>query len=150
MAEGILKDLVNKNGLFEKYKVHSAGISAQNGQSASLSAIKILKEIWDIDIKEHRAKMVTEEDLSKAKVVLVMTRDHRMILAGRYSKYAKKIFTVKQIVDNKPAKVDNSGAYDYSVDVPDPYGMPEMIYRRTAEELHNYLTKFVDILKSEK
>ena len=146
MAEGILKHLIEKRELADKYIVKSAGIAAKPGDYPSESAVTVLKKLWNIDIHGHRSKMVTEKDMADAKLVLVMTRDHRMILAGRHSKYAKKIFTLKQFVDKKPATVDNTGRYDYSVDVPDPYGMPEMIYKRTAEEIYTYMERLIDML----
>lgn len=147
MAEGILKDLIKKEGMDDKITVSSAGLAANSGERPSQHAISALKKLWDIDISGYKSKNVSSEALNNADLILVMTRDHRMILAGRNSTHAKKIFTLKQYVNNKPAIVDNSGNYDDSLDFPDPYGMPETIYQKTAEELAIYLKKLVEMLK---
>jgi protein-tyrosine phosphatase len=149
MAEGLLHmQLENDSRLSAGYTVKSAGIAAYDGDPASLSSIKVLMDSWNVDIRQHRARRVRREDLLDAYLILTMTRSHKSSLIAMFPEIKHKIFTLKEYAFQR-----NSGSipseYDYTLDITDPYGCPESIYRQCALEIKEAVDKLVERLKRE-
>jgi protein-tyrosine phosphatase len=149
MAEGIFKHILKNECISERFYVTSAGIAANEGEPATDKAMDVLQNLWGIDISTHKSHHIKEADLDSADLILVMTRDHRMILAGRHQFYAKKIFTIKQYSDDKNIAYKKESEYDFSLDIQDPFGMPKIVYERTAKDLYSALQKVVIKLKNQ-
>ena len=120
------------------YNVKSAGIFANEHESANENTIKVLKE-ENIEL-EHRAQMVTDELLSWADVVLTMTSQHKNHLLLQNATYQHKYFTLIEYV-NKESKDDNQTR----MDIADPFGGDLTDYKNTLNELHSYINKFINI-----
>lgn len=148
MAEGILKYIIEKEKISEKVTVASAGIAAIESEPASEASKNVLEKLWKIDISMHKSHYINEKDIKKSDLILVMTREHRMVLAARYSEDTKKIFTLKQYVENVSVAYHKNDEYDFTLDIQDPFGMPEIIYEKTAKDLYTTLEKLVAKLKS--
>jgi len=78
MAEVIFKHLIKKNKL-KNISCSSAGVSARNGDKASLNAIKVCKE-WDLDLTSHKSKNVFDLPLQNYDLFAVMNYTHLEIL----------------------------------------------------------------------
>lgn len=131
MAEGIFKYLINNNNI-ENINVSSAGISAFEGDAANEKAIYTLNK-KGIDIKNHKAKMLTKKIINEADLILTMTDSHkRMILND-------KVYTLKEfahIINNEEINRKN-------LDIADPYGLDYNVYEKTAEEIEEQLRKII-------
>lgn len=108
-------------------QAESAGISAQNGQPASMEAIRAC-QILGADLTKHKSRRITPEMINDADIIAAMTSSHKMqlLLAGCPQ---EKIFTLSELTG-------------IPGDIPDPFGQSQDIYNRTAQTL----LKHVEIL----
>lgn len=92
MAEALLRQIAKEEGL--DVDVKSAGISASDGTKASPYAIEALQE-RGIEL-DHQSKMIDEDLIQWADVVLAMTHAHKRILIHRFPDAVDKIFLLKE------------------------------------------------------
>ncbi|HZK00083.1 MAG TPA: low molecular weight protein arginine phosphatase [Tissierellaceae bacterium] len=123
MAEGLLKDLAEKN--YFQIEVKSAGVFAFDGDEASKNAVLALKDM-DIDIENHRSQSISKELVEDADLILTMSKSHRESLIMNYPQMADKIFLL------------NKYAFDEDKDIVDPFG----------RDIHNYEITRDQILKA--
>lgn len=147
MAEGIFKAaLESDEDLSGKYTVSSAGISAFDGDPASLNARIVLNECWNIDISSHKAKRLDANDIENAFLILTMTRSHKKAICSAFPQIESKVFTLKEYAYGLGFEKSMED-YDYSLDITDPYGMPLEVYRKCAEEIKDAADKVIEKLK---
>ncbi|MCI8520996.1 MAG: low molecular weight protein arginine phosphatase [Clostridia bacterium] len=120
MAAAIMNKIAVENDL--DVRIESAGIFAEIGQKASENAIKALEK-YDIDLKEHLTKPVTDELIEKSDIILTMTEGHKMLLS---SMAKDKVYTLLEF----------SGS---SGDISDPYGGDLEEYEDCAREIYDAL-----------
>jgi protein-tyrosine phosphatase len=142
MAEGIFNDAVKKEGeVLRQFTASSVGISAYDGDCASKYALRVLKD-WNIDISYHNSKRITQEEVGNAMIILTMTGEHKRALFHIFPAVEKKTYTLKEY-----AYKIGEGATAFSTDISDPYGMPEEVYRRCAQEIKAAVDKLIERLK---
>ncbi len=129
MAEGLLKEALKDLKDLPKIITVSRGISAFDGESASEHSIKALKNLWDIDISSHQARILSHTDAEQADLILTMTRQHRDIIKRLCPQKKTQIFTLKEYV------YANLNPDSSMADISDPYGMPYDVYEACAKEL---------------
>jgi protein-tyrosine-phosphatase len=142
MAEGIFNNMVEKSGKGKRYKAFSAGLSAFDGDCANPKAVKVLDEHYTIDIKGHRARSITESSAENAYLILTMTKAHKDAVLHMFEQTRNKTYTLKEFIADKKVK-ENVGEYDFSFDIQDPYGMPELVYIRCAEEIKDAVESLI-------
>lgn len=149
MAEGILKAALEKDDtLKNKYTVSSAGVFAYDGDRASSNAVSVLKNEWNIDIAGHRSKQLNRKLVNEAAIILTMTRGHKEAIISEYPDSKSKVYTLKEFVSAQ--KYDpNMEAYNYALDITDPYGMTAQVYKRCAEEIKSAVEKLLEIIKQQ-
>jgi protein-tyrosine-phosphatase len=103
------------------WSVASAGTWAVQPRGAASNSIKLLAA-QGIDISAHRARMINEELLQDADLVLCMEIGHVEALHVEFPEYAWKIFTLSETVGKR-----------FSVD--DPYGGPIEDFERMVAEV---------------
>jgi protein-tyrosine phosphatase len=147
MAEGLLKaSLEDYADLKGKYCVSSAGIYAYDGDYASNNAISVLRNQWNIDISTHRSRLLNKNLVDDASIILTMTRNHKEAILSRFPEVKEKVYTLKEFVsDKKPNR--EIEAYNFSLDITDPYGMSDNVYKRCAEEIKSAVDKLIQLLK---
>lgn len=108
-------------------RAESAGIFAQNGQSASMEAIKACA-LLGADLSDHKSRRITPEIIEDADIIAAMTVSQKMqlLLAGCPS---EKVFLLSELTG-------------IPGDIPDPFGQSQEVYNKTAQEL----LKHVDVL----
>ncbi len=129
MAEGLMKEALKYQQDSPRIITASRGINAFDGEPASVHSIKALKNLWDIDISSHQAKILSDTETEEADLILTMTRQHRDIIKGICPQKKTQIFTLKEYV-YPGINPDGSVA-----DIRDPYGMPYDVYEACAKEL---------------
>ncbi|MFZ5986104.1 MAG: low molecular weight protein arginine phosphatase [Bacillota bacterium] len=147
MAEGIFNNAIAKGGEeLKDFTAISAGVSAFDGDCANPKAVKTLKENFGIDISSHSARRLADKDVEEAFLILTMTRQHKEAVLYMFPQAKNKTYTLKEFIMD-----DSSGfgstEYNFALDIPDPYGMSEEVYRRCAQELKNVVDKLVFKLK---
>lgn len=123
MAEGLLKDLAEKNNF--QIEVKSAGVFAFDGDEASENAVLALENM-DIDIKRHRSQSISKGLVEDADLILTMSKSHKENLLVNYPNIKDKVFIL------------NEYAFDEDRDIADPFG----------RDLHNYEITRDQILKA--
>ena len=134
MAEGILRDILNKANKDKKFSVSSAGVFANIPTGASKYAIQVLKNGWGIDISSHKSKQLSKQDIKNADIILTMSRTHKYIILSTQKDSIGKVFTLKEYV--KP-----NGA---NADIKDPYGGTYDDYKVCANEIKEYIQMFLE------
>jgi len=149
MAEALLKNEIEKDpSLKGKVYVHSAGIAAFEGDEASSNAICALKECWNIDAKNHKAKLLEKSHLDEADLVLTMSRSHKEAILRSCPQYGDKVFTLLEYVAGKDLD-KGMEEYNFALDIMDPYGMSLDVYKKCSIEIGNAITKLIAKLKEE-
>lgn len=137
MAEGMMKKLVKENNI--EAEVCSCGIYAETGEYATYNAIEAVKE-YDTDIYSHKATNIRDSKIKEMDLILCATMSHKQNVIYLYPELEEKTFTMKEY-----AKVDKDGQ---DMDIKDPWGYDELVYRKCASEIENCLEKTIEVLKN--
>ncbi|MFT9600656.1 low molecular weight protein arginine phosphatase [Mesobacillus sp.] len=129
MAEAILK-----GRQLPGVEVKSAGVYAPDGAEASVNA-KIVLEENNIS-HDHRSSALKKENIDWATLVLTMTQSHKGLILSQYPQAADKTFTLKEFADEKG-----------NLDVADPFGGNEQIYREAFEEIQKSIERIIDKIR---
>ncbi len=132
IAKALLKNELNLSGLGAVHAVDSAGIASIDGQPAADAAVKLLAE-KGLDISGHRSKRLTPALVEWADLILVMTVSQLELLRSRFPEGADKVLLLKEY-----AASTNSG-----LEIADPYGYNDQIYRLVIEEIHGCVKKIM-------
>ncbi len=130
MAEGLLRQQLVQAGLDSRYSVASAGTWGVNGHPASENAVIAMAE-RGVDISTHRARTITAADVADADLILVMSREHLLLLESTWPQYRWKMHRLSEMVGRRK-------------DVSDPYGGPLEEYRACADILAGYIEQGLD------
>lgn len=129
MAEAILR-----SKQLPGVEVMSAGVYAVNDAEASANAKTVLDE-QGIN-HDHRSSTLTREMMDWATLVLTMTQGHKSVILSQYPQAAEKTFTLKEFAEDGT-----------TLDVADPYGGNEQIYREAFSEIKESIEKIIDKLR---
>jgi len=147
MAEGIFKAMAeNDPDMSGRFTAESAGLGADACEPASGNAVDVLEREWGIDISSHKARPLTEDMVSKADLILAMTRRHKHMIVSMFPEHENKVYTLKEYVSEKNHTGDME-EYDFTLDITDPYGASRQAYGRCAREIGNALERLVLKLK---
>jgi len=136
MAEHLLRDMFQKREI-NGWEIKSAGISAWPGGKISSETLKVLKE-EEIDAVDHEVTQVNKELLVEANIILTMTKTHKLHLENMKGVSADKLFTLKELI-----------VEDEELDILDPYGQSLEVYKKTKDEIKEYLAGFIEMLELE-
>ncbi|NLU51288.1 MAG: low molecular weight protein arginine phosphatase [Clostridiaceae bacterium] len=135
MAEALFNASVKKyDEIKNKYEAYSAGIYAFEGDPASHEAIEVMKEEFGIDISSHRARVLYDDDIKNAWLILTMTERHKNMILDIYPQGADKVFTLKSYAE----------ANDDNPDILDPFGMDIETYKNCAYEIDAMILNVLD------
>jgi protein-tyrosine-phosphatase len=130
MAEGLFKKMLREKGI-ENVKVSSAGISASPSYGIYGVLEKVLTE-EGIDISNHKPTQVTPQIVKEMDLILVMERRHKEAILQMAPEVEKRVFLLKEFAGEKE-----------DLDIPDPIGQSEEVYRKRLEEVKGYLLKIL-------
>lgn len=134
MAEYLLRHYTSgMKGL----RVESAGVASAPGQSASGGALRVLRE-RGIDAAAHRSRIITQEMVDEADLVVVMTSAHRDAVADRYPAAADKVRLLSSF------GMDKAGG-----DVADPFGCSDSGYRVARDQIDQAVADLVLYLREQ-
>jgi protein-tyrosine-phosphatase len=134
MAQELFKKMLREQGI-ENVKVSSAGIAALPSYSISGLLEKVLKE-EDIELPYHKPTPINSEILRNADLILVMERRHREAILEIAPEAKNRVFLLKEFVGEKE-----------NLDILDPIGQPEEVYRSRLEEIRGYLLRLLEKIK---
>ncbi len=133
MAEFLLRHHL---GPETSWHVASAGTFAVDGMAASYQAIEALRE-KGIDLTPHRSRMLTNDIIDSAALIVVMTRQHAQEIRRRFVDAQARIRLLKSFDQGS-----NGG------DVPDPLGCNVDAYRNIRDEIDASLLDVILHLQS--
>lgn len=81
MAEGWLKDELERRGLSDEIEVSSCGVGTRDGMPATPEAVFVMKN-REVDISNHRSHQCTREDILGADVILAMSQQHALFITS--------------------------------------------------------------------
>ena len=113
------------------FQVESAGTGAWDGASASEGSYLVAIEN-NLDLSAHRARLLTDEIVAGADLILTMARHHGLRVGELGGE--GKTFLLGEYSQGEP------------VEVSDPYGGDIEVYRDTYEDLARLMTGAVDRL----
>ena len=128
MAAAVLSKIAADNDM--DLMIDSAGIMAEDGAPASDNAISAMIEMR-IDISNHRAHQITNDDIIQADLILTMTEGQKMLIEQLAP---GKVFTLTEF----------AGSYG---DISDPYGGDLEEYRETAQEIYDVMVDVAEKLE---
>ncbi len=133
MAEALAGKLLEKKfGPNSNISVNSAGLAAFPGDVAAAFAVQVMAG-EGIDLSDHRAALLTEENVREADLILTMTRAHSEQVNSLFPGSDEKVFLL----------ADFAG---HGGDVPDPVGQTLETYRQCAHKLKEMIIKVLDKL----
>ncbi len=123
MAEGLMIERLRQEGR-QYLSVSSAGIFATPGNPPEPSAIHVTREAG-VDISGHRARMVNNENLGWADIVLVMESGQRGFISMAFPQQSAKVGLLG----------DFNRCQGEGGEIADPYGSSMEVYRTCFEEI---------------
>ena len=136
MAHGMMEKLIKENNI--DATVYSCGIYAETGDFATYNAVEAAKE-YGVDISNHKATNIRESKIEEMDLILCATMSHKQSVIYLYPNLKTKVFTMKEY-----AKLEDN---DQNMDIKDPWGYDEFVYRKCAEEINDCLEKTIEMLK---
>ena len=131
MAQGLLQKILKEEGI-ENVEVRSAGIAALPSYGIYGVLEKILRE-ENIEISNHRPNQITVDIVRDSDLILVMERRHKEANLEMAPEVKDRVFLLKEFA----GETEN-------LDIPDPIGQPEDVYRKRLLEIKQYLLKILD------
>jgi protein-tyrosine-phosphatase len=163
MAEALLRERLRERGV--EARISSAGITF-DGRAATDEAIKAAAA-YNVDITEHRSRVMDADMLQNAQLVLAMERMHAREAIVLGESLLQRTFTLKELVrrgeaigargadetieawlgrvgaGRKPMELFGESAND---DVADPYLGPAKVYEACIAELDDRLRRLVALV----
>ena len=121
IAAAILKRLLTEAGLQDRFRVESAGTWTLPGHYDPLARQTALR--MGLDIEEHRSKLIDEDMLLSACLVIVMEQGQKEGLEVENPQIRGKVLLLSEIAGDPP------------YNIPDPSGQDLGVYLQTGEEL---------------
>ncbi|SUB82983.1 Low molecular weight protein-tyrosine-phosphatase ywlE [Pragia fontium] len=125
MAEALAKQLAANNHW--KMNIESRGVNVNPKETTPEKGTQTLLKERGIDISDHRAQSLTEQDIAKAQYLLTMTASHKEKVLKNYPQSTGKVFTLAEFAKNEQKDLD------------DPWGKPMDAYEKVASQLDTYL-----------
>jgi protein-tyrosine-phosphatase len=136
MAEGLMIERLRQGG--RKYpSVSSAGIFATPGNPPEHFAVQVAREAG-VDISGHRARVVNNENLSWADIVLVMESGQKGFITMAFPRHSAKVV----LLGNFKRSRGGGG------EIADPYGSSLEDYRTCFEEIREAIEGLIQFLSS--
>lgn len=129
VAAGLLRDRLRQRGL-DDWTVSSAGTWAQVARGASRNSVEVMRRNGH-DISRHQARMVEEEHLASANLILCMEPGHAEALRAEFPEHAGRVFMISEMIGHK-----------YGID--DPYGKDYPEYERMYGSLTDVIDQGLD------
>jgi protein arginine phosphatase len=125
MAERILKGKLKKTKGKYVVQVASAGLIDRSNNPADPIAARILED-HGFDGLNHQSRLLTEEMVSCADMIIVMEGIHKQMIIDQYPREAKKIYLLKSFSQDHNEEGE---------DIRDPYKLSIYHYRLCFSEI---------------
>ena len=136
MAERLLGHaLATERGPLSSFKVVSTGVSAVDGDTASVNSIRALEKVG-LDLSNHRSRKITRELVDASIVLLCMTEMHRYLLNQMFGDLDIPILLFREKLPSAT-----------QIQIADPYGKSLGAYENCRDELVEAIPSVVGYLR---
>lgn len=125
MAAALLRRYLDSDEARRDWRVLSAGLWAEDGESASPGAVMAMAE-RGIDLTGHRSRQLTRRMVEEADLILGMTPHHVEAMRQAFPEARDRIYLLAEM----------AGEFH---GIADPYGLSPATYRATANELERLI-----------
>jgi len=126
MAAGFLREMLKEK---KELRIDSRGTIFSSFSGPTPQAIKIMKG-YGIDISSHKTKSLSKDLIDEADLILVMERKHRERVQELSPEAKNKTFLLKEFAPDKE-----------NLEIRDPIGLSDEVYKEVAEEIKSALQK---------
>lgn len=140
MAEYLFRKMAEDKGL--DVHAYSAGIAAAYRQGPSFETAEVLKRDG-IDARGHSSRMVHEDSMDSADMVLALTDQHAAHLKKHFPESESKIYLLTEFYGGQDKQLFVQG-------IPDPIGMSQIFYQNTYLVIRSCVQNLVDRLAAER
>ncbi len=138
MAVGFLKEMLKEK---KEIRIDSCGTIFSSFGGPTPQAIKIMKE-YEIDISSHKAKSLSKDLIDEADLILVTEEKHRERVRELNPEAENKTFLLKEFAgDKKPPPEGGVPPKAGNLEIRDPIGLSDEVYREVAGEVKSALEK---------
>ena len=136
MAEKLFAHALNKeDDPLGSLKVVSAGISAIEGDMASMNSVRVLQKVG-LDLSNHCSKRITRELVEKSSAIFCMTETHRYLIRELFPDSNVPIILFR-------GKMPSPG----DVQIRDPFGMHMKEYEECRDQIVEAIPSLLKYLK---
>lgn len=100
MAGALALRMLKEMGKEKEVEIKTVGTAALQGAPASPKAVEIMDE-EGIDLRDHRARLLTPDLVSQADLILTMTLVHKQQILQMHPEASSKTFTLKEFASGK-------------------------------------------------
>lgn len=122
MAEHLLRRWLGPDSPWE---VLSAGVSTFDGLPASDEAVEAMREKGIDALGAHRSRYLSQALVDAADLIVVMTRSHRRMILDRFPRAKERVVLLNEYSQLRKG-----------LDVEDPIGMSQDVYRACRDEMN--------------
>jgi protein-tyrosine-phosphatase len=137
MAEGLMRKRLYELGK-DNIEAASAGVMAIKGLPPTQETIKVMKEA-DVDVSEFKTKLVTDDMIKKADLVLTMEPAQKDVVVKKVPQAASKTFLLKEY--KNPSKILPKG-----FSIHDPIGKPVEDYKVCRDEIKAEIERIAELV----
>lgn len=134
MAEALLKKLL-KDNYMEGVEVWSKGLAGSSALKIPPIVIELMNE-EGIDITKHVSQPLLDRDILSADLILVMEEYHKERILQFFPETKSKVFLLKEFAGE-----------EQDLEILDPIGQENEVYRVCEQELKKCLIKIIDKIK---
>lgn len=133
MAAGILNHELSKRGLASEFLVESAGIWGVSDLPVVPEVMKIMNE-RGIDVSHHRSRIITEEIIDEADLILTMERSHKEAIFAEFPGRQLNLYLISELVGKK-------------FNIEDPINKSINVFVETADILTDLISNNLEKIK---
>jgi len=112
-------------------EIRSAGLAASGGDPAQPGALRVALE-YEVDLATHRSTPMDDTLADWADLIIGMEGHHVEAVASRWPAAARKAFVLGDFLPRAPHLI------------PDPWGLPDAVFRRTFDRIEAATVRLVD------
>lgn len=120
-------------------KVSSCGLYAENGELPTRNAIEVMKK-YGVNLRLHRSTNIRTSGIRNKDLVLCAANSHKISVLDMYPELEGKVYTLKEYVGYDKE-------FHTKIDIEDPWGYDEDVYRFCAAEINECLDLLLEKIK---
>ena len=136
MGEALVRQAIEAEESLNGLKVQSAGIAAVQGGPPSRNSVAAMANL-DIDISDHRGKLLSQSLLDRSFLTLCMTSGHEATIRMQFENLPPHLTLMRGLMDEQ-----------FRIDIPDPVGLSLHAYEMCRDAMADAIPSVIEFLKA--